>query len=78
VQTMMLRGEHDGVTVDNTTTAEIDALIAAYRRIRPRSIMLYSIDRQTPAEHLRKVEVDELRAIADHISSATSIPVTTA
>ena len=29
--------------------------------------MLYSIDRKTPAEHLQKVEHDELQAIAEKI-----------
>ncbi len=78
IQTMLLRGEHDGNTIDNTTETEISALIDAYRQIRPRSIMLYSIDRKTPAERLHKVEADELKAIADRIMAETSIPVTTA
>ncbi|MDE5972069.1 MAG: radical SAM protein [Muribaculaceae bacterium] len=78
IQTMILRGEHDGNTIDNTTETEISALIDAYRQIRPRSIMLYSIDRKTPAERLHKVEADELKAIADRIMAETSIPVTTA
>lgn len=33
IQTMMLRGEHDGKPVDNTTPEEVDALIEAYRKI---------------------------------------------
>lgn len=69
VQTMMLRGEYDGKTIDNTTDEEIEALITAYKRIGPRQVMLYSIDRKTPAEHLQKVEHDELQAIAEKISA---------
>ena len=45
---MMLRGEYNGHRIDNTTEAETDALIEAYRAVRPRSIMIYSIDRKTP------------------------------
>ena len=67
IQTMMLRGEHDGVAVDNTTEAEIEALIEAYRRIKPREIMLYSLDRSTPEEKLVKVEKEELAAIGKRI-----------
>lgn len=67
VQTMMLRGEYDGKTIDNTTDEEIEALIKAYKRIAPRQVMLYSIDRKTPAEHLQKVSHDELTAIAEKI-----------
>ncbi len=75
VQTMMLRGEWEGQRIDNTTDEEIEALIEAYRRIRPREIMLYSIDRQTPARTLEKIPAEELRAIGDRVSQATSIPV---
>ena len=65
VQTMMLRGYHNGKRVDNTTTEEIEALLKAYKRISPREVMLYSIDRKTPEEELEKVSVDELNSIAD-------------
>lgn len=65
IQTMMLRGEHDGTPVDNTTPAELDALAEAYRRIRPREVMLYSLDRSTPEEKLVRVEREELERIAD-------------
>lgn len=75
VQTMLLRGEYDGHTIDNTVSAEIDALIEAYRRINPREIMIYSIDRQTPAKELKKVSREELQLIADRIVAETGIPV---
>lgn len=78
IQTMFVRGSHNGVDVDNTTDAEIDALIDAYRRIGPGSIMIYSLDRPTPAGGLHRVGPDELRTIADRIHAATGIPVTTA
>lgn len=70
VQTMMLRGEHNGQKVDNTTPEEIDALIEAYRRIGPSEVMLYSIDRRTPEQNLRKVERPELEQIAERIRRA--------
>ncbi len=75
IQTMFLRGEHDGKKIDNTTPVEIEALIEAYKAIRPRSIMIYSLDRSTPEERLVKVEKDELAKIAARIESATGIPV---
>ncbi len=75
IQTMMLRGEWEGKPIDNTTEPEIEALIEAYRRIRPREIMLYSIDRPTPARTLEKISSDELRAIGARIREAAAIPV---
>lgn len=75
IQTMMLRGTHDNKVVDNTTDVEIEALIAAYKAIKPREVMIYSLDRSTPEELLVKVEIEELRAIGRRIQDATEIPV---
>lgn len=69
VQTMILRGTHDGQVIDNTTDAEIDALIEAYKNIKPAEVMLYSLDRKTPEQNLVKVEKDELEQIAEKIRS---------
>lgn len=74
IQTMILRGEG----IDNSTDEEISALIKAYNEIRPRSVMIYSIDRKTPDETLRAVGKDELTAIAARIERETGIPVSVA
>lgn len=78
VQTMMLRGSWDGKTVDNTTPAELEALAAAYRRIRPRQVMIYSIDRKTPAESLEKVPREQLEEIAGFFRREAGVEVTVA
>ena len=67
VQTMFLRGFHDGKQIDNTTTQEVEALIEAYKRISPRQVMIYSIDRKTPEQQLEKVTREELEVIAAKI-----------
>lgn len=70
IQTMMLRGNHDGKHIDNTTPGEVDAIIEAYKRIKPREVMLYSIDRATPESDLQKVEREELESIACRMRDA--------
>ena len=65
VQTMILRGEENGKQIGNDTPRHIDALLEACRRIKPRSVMLYSIDRPTPCRTLNKVEREELERIAE-------------
>jgi len=75
IQTMFTSGEHDGKTVDNTTEAEVDALIRAYKRIRPREIMIYTIDRQTPERTLKHISPGLLEDIAGRIRRATGIEV---
>lgn len=64
IQTMLVKGEYGGKTFDNTTPEEINALIEAYKRIRPREVMLYSLDRSTPADNLRKIPREEIERIA--------------
>ncbi len=75
VQTMITRGSHDGIAVDNSTDREIDALIEAYRKIAPREVMIYTIDRKTPEQSLQRVSREELEAIARRITDATGIAV---
>lgn len=74
IQTMILRGPG----IDNSSDTEINALIEAYKRIRPRSIMIYSIDRKTPDETLKAVSHEELNIIASRIEAETGIPVSVA
>ncbi|MBP5259400.1 MAG: radical SAM protein [Paludibacteraceae bacterium] len=63
VQTMFLRG----LGVDNTTDAEVEAWIQALRRIAPRQVQLYSLDRPAPVADLQKVPVETLRSIAARV-----------
>lgn len=67
IQTMLLRGEYNGQRVDNTTPDELEALITAIKYIAPQQVMLYSIDRDTPASGLTKVSKEELTQIAQRI-----------
>lgn len=67
VQTMFLRGEFEGAVVDNTTEEEVEAWLRLVEQIAPRSVMVYTIDRDTPAPNLCKVPVEELRAIAERV-----------
>ena len=78
IQTMLTRGTHEGISFDNTTDSEIDALSEAYNVIRPRSIMIYSIDRATPEQSLEKIPRETLAAIAGRVRKATGIPVSIA
>lgn len=74
IQTMFLRGEYNGRTIDNTTEREVSAWLGLITDIQPRQVMIYTIDRDTPAENLQKVSVEELRAIASRVEKL-GIPV---
>ena len=70
IQTMILRGEHNGAKIDNSTEKEVNALIEAYKEIQPAWVMVYSIDRETPEQNLQKVPKEELEVIAEKIRAA--------
>ncbi len=69
IQTLFLRGEHNGNIVDNTTPDEVNAWLSAIDTIRPKEVMLYSLDRPTPEKNLSKVSADELQIIADRVEA---------
>jgi wyosine [tRNA(Phe)-imidazoG37] synthetase (radical SAM superfamily) len=70
IQTLFLRGSHKGITVDNTTPAEIDAWLKALEKIKPSEVMIYTISRDTPdGATLVKVPMHELKAIASRVDS---------
>ncbi len=77
LQTMLLQGEHNGRIVDNTTDREIDAWLELLPEIRPRRVMIYTIDRPTPVETLHKVPPERLKAIAERVERL-GIPCTIA
>lgn len=77
MQTLLVKGEYEGKKFDNTTSIEIDALINAARRAGVSSVMLYSIDRKTPAENLQRIPPEQLAEIASKFHAA-GIPATTA
>lgn len=77
LQTMFLRGECDGRTVDNTTEREVAAWLEKVCEIRPRQVMVYSLDRDTPCRTLEKVSREELQAIAARVE-ALGIPCSVA
>ena len=73
LQTMFLRGTCNGMPVDNTTEEEIAAWLRIVAAIRPRQVMVYSLDRDTPCKTLEKVPREELQAIATRVE-ALGIP----
>lgn len=74
VQTLFVRGVHNGKLVDNTTPQEIECWIGLIRVIKPREVMVYTIARDTPAPGLEKIPLHTLKAIAARVE-ALGIPV---
>ena len=67
LQTMFLKGKFNGNIIDNTTEIEINAWIKIIEETKPKQVMIYSIARNTPADNLKPVSVEELSIIAKKV-----------
>lgn len=65
LQTMFLKGEFEGHSVDNTVKEELEAWLNVIEQTQPRKIMIYTLARDTPAKGLVKLSLDELENIAN-------------
>lgn len=70
VQTMFMRGTMDGKSVDNTGEEYVGPWLEAIKHIRPKQVMIYTIDRETPDHELLKASPDVLNAIRDRVMAA--------
>ena len=66
IQTMFLKGNG----IDNTTDSYVNPWLQAVREIAPKQVMIYTIDRETPDQTLRKATHEELDAIRDRVIAA--------
>jgi wyosine [tRNA(Phe)-imidazoG37] synthetase (radical SAM superfamily) len=67
IQTLFLRGKLNGHTIDNTKKEEVNLWLSHLKRIQPKMVMLYPIDRLTPETNLEKITLTELDTIAEQV-----------
>lgn len=67
IQTLFLRGHHQGQTIDNTNHEEVSLWLSRLQEIQPRLVMLYSVDRDAPIHTLEKISSKELEEIAQKV-----------
>lgn len=70
IQTMFMRGECQGESVDNTSDAYVIPWLEAVKAIGPQQVMIYTIDRETPTEGLLKATHEQLDTIRDRVITA--------
>lgn len=67
IQTLFLKGWFKDRVIDNTTEEELLQWIKLVKEIKPSQVMIYTIDRDTPATGLEKVKLPELEKIAQRL-----------
>jgi wyosine [tRNA(Phe)-imidazoG37] synthetase (radical SAM superfamily) len=75
IQTMFIRGVYNGLSFDNTTDQEVASWIDLLNYIKPSSVMIYTIDRDTPVHELEKVPLKTLKSIAALAKKRTGLTI---
>lgn len=70
IQTIFFQGEHNGQHIDNTTPLYVEPWIETLKAIQPESVMIYTIDRETPEKRLQKASTMQLDHIAQQVEAA--------
>ena len=70
IQTMFMRGDCKGESVDNTGETYVAPWLEAVKEIAPQQVMIYTIDRETPTQGLLKATHEQLDAIRDRVIAA--------
>jgi wyosine [tRNA(Phe)-imidazoG37] synthetase (radical SAM superfamily) len=70
VQTLFMKGTFEGESVDNTTDDYVLPWLEVVKEIAPRQVMIYTIDRETPAPDLLKATHEELDRIGEWVREA--------
>jgi len=67
IQTLFLRGNYNGSCFDNSSEHEVDGLLALYKELQPKLVMIYTFARETPVNSLEKIGQARLEEIAAKI-----------
>ena len=70
IQTMFLKGEWQGESVDNTGDDYVLPWLEVVKSIKPKLVTIYTIDRETPDKALLKASHEELDRIAGLLHEA--------
>jgi len=74
IQTLFVKGNLNGIPVDNSTDLEVSAWLNILKEISPRYVMIYSIARETPVKTIEKIPRQRMAEIYDLLQQS-GIPV---
>lgn len=68
IQTLFLSGNYQGEKIDNTTEEELKLWHNHLKRIKPKLVMIYSLDREAPTKDVMKIPLEKLNEIASGVN----------
>ena len=63
-----MKGEYQGNYIDNTSHEELTAWLDLVKKIQPEYVMIYPIERGTPAKNIEKIPAETLQKIAELVN----------
>jgi len=69
LQSLFFRGEINGQTFDNAAEPHISLWMNVVKQLRPKKVMLYSLDRTTPAQTIDKIPIEKLQEIVKQLEA---------
>lgn len=67
LQTLFFKGETEKGAFDNGSGEALERWLETVEKIQPKMVMIYSLDRETPAQKLFQYSKEELAAIAERV-----------
>jgi len=67
MQTLLFKGKVDAIFFDNSCPVHISQWLSVVKELKPNKVMLYSLDRATPAQQLEKISIQQLEKIAEKV-----------
>jgi len=67
IQTLFLKGNDNNIFFNNASEKELNAWLEIIQEMKPKQVMIYSLERDTPARNLEKITKKDLDKIAKKI-----------
>jgi wyosine [tRNA(Phe)-imidazoG37] synthetase (radical SAM superfamily) len=67
VQSLFLKGNLNGQSISNMGRDDVASWLKKLKQISPHSVMVYTLDRDTPAQGLQKATEEELKRIKEYL-----------
>ena len=69
LQTLFFKGNIDGLFFNNASESPLSLWMDVVKQLHPKKVMIYSLDRNTPAQTIEKISLEKLQEIAQQLQS---------
>ncbi|MDL2261986.1 radical SAM protein [Bacteroidales bacterium OttesenSCG-928-I21] len=67
IQTMFFKAKFDKYSFDNTKSEHLEKFFDVLKKISPKMVMIYSVDRDTPMKNIERIDIVKMQEIGNEI-----------